>query len=66
MVPFFRKNSQVHQLRLNLSLRQIMVEREQPSGKDARDGDSLLLHQDTTLFPRLWTSGSLVKSKLST
>jgi hypothetical protein len=66
MVSFFRKNSQVRQLRLNLSLRQTQVERGQPSGKDALVGDSLHLQQDTTLFPHLWTSGSLVKSKLST
>jgi hypothetical protein len=66
MVPFFRKNSQVRQLRLNLSLGQVQIERGQPSGKDARVGDSLRLQQDTTLLPRLWTSGPLAKSKLST
>jgi hypothetical protein len=66
MVPFFRKNSQVRQLRLNLSLRQVQIERGQPSGKDVRVGDSLRLQQDTALLPRLWTSGSLVKLKLST
>jgi hypothetical protein len=66
MALFFRKNLQVRQLRLNLSLRQIQVEREQPSGKDARAGDSPHLLQDTAFLPRPWTSGSLVKSKLST
>jgi hypothetical protein len=66
MVPFFRKNSQVRQLRLNLSLGQVQIEREQPSGKDARIGDSLRLQQDTALLPPLWTSGPLMKSKLST
>jgi hypothetical protein len=66
MVAFFRKNSQVRQLRLNLSLGQVQIERGQPSGKDARVGDSLRLQQDTALLPRLWTSGPLVKSKLST
>jgi hypothetical protein len=66
MVLFFRKNSQVRQLRLNLSLGQVQIERGQPSGKDARVEDSLCLQQDTTLLPRLWTSGPLVKSKLST
>jgi hypothetical protein len=62
----FSQNLQVRQLRLNLSLRQVQAEREQPSGKDTRDGDSLRLQQDTALLPRLWASGSLVKSKLST
>jgi hypothetical protein len=33
--PIFSQNSQMRQLRLNLSLRQVKVEREQPSGKDA-------------------------------
>jgi hypothetical protein len=66
MVPFFHKNSQVRQLRLNLSLGQGQIEREQPSGKDAGVGDSLRHQQDTALLPRLWTSGPLVKSKLST
>jgi hypothetical protein len=65
-VPFFCKNSQVRQLRLNLSLRQVQAEREKPSRKDTRAGDSPRLQQDTTFLPRLWTSGSLVKSKLST
>jgi hypothetical protein len=64
--PIFRKNSQVRTLRLNLSLGQVQIERGQPSGKDARVGDSICLQQDTTLLPRLWTSGPLVKSKLST
>jgi hypothetical protein len=66
MVPFFRKNLQVRQLSLNLSLGEVQIERGQPSGKDARVGDSLRLQQNTTLLPRLWTSGPLVKSKLST
>jgi hypothetical protein len=66
MVPFFRKNLQVRQLRLNLSFGKVQIERGQPSGKDARVGDSLSLQQDKALLPRLWTSGPLVKSKLST
>jgi hypothetical protein len=66
MVPFFRKNSQARQVRLDLSLRRIQIERGQPSGKDARAGDSLRLQQDTTLLPHLWTSGPLAKSNLST
>jgi hypothetical protein len=66
MVPFFRKKSQVRQLHLNLSLGQTQIEHGQPSGKDARVGDSLRLQQDTTLLPRLRTSGPLAKSKLST
>jgi hypothetical protein len=66
MVPFFRKNSQTHQVRLDLSLKQTQAERERPSGKDARARDSPRLQQDTAFLPRLWTSGSLVKSKLST
>jgi hypothetical protein len=66
MAPFFRKNWQVRQLRLNLSLRQIQADRERPSGKDARARDSPRLQQDTAFLPRLWTSGSLVKSKLTT
>jgi hypothetical protein len=66
MVPFFRENSQVRQLRLNLSLGQVQIERGYPSGKDARVGDSLRLQQDMALLPRLWTSGTLVKSKFST
>jgi hypothetical protein len=53
MVPFFRKNSQVRQLRLNLNLGQVQSERVQPSRKDARVGDSLRLQQDTALLPRL-------------
>jgi hypothetical protein len=53
----------MRQVRLNPSLRQVQAEREQPSRKDAREGDSLRLQQDMTLLPRLWTSGSLVKSK---
>jgi hypothetical protein len=65
MVPFFRKKSQARQVRLDLSLGRIQAEREQPSGKDARAGDSLRLRQDTTLLPRLWTSGTLVKPNLS-
>jgi hypothetical protein len=64
--PFFRKSSQARQVRLDLSRGQIQAEREQPSGKDARAGDSLRLQQDTTLLPRLRTSGPLVKSNLST
>jgi hypothetical protein len=64
--PIFLQNSQVRQLRLNLSFRQVQAEREQPSGKDAREGDSLRLQRDTALLPRLWTSGSLVKPKFST
>jgi hypothetical protein len=64
--PIFRKNSQVRQLRLNLSLGQVQIERGQPSGKDAQVRDSPRLLQDTALLPRLWTSRPLVKSKLST
>jgi hypothetical protein len=59
-VPFFRKNSQVHQLRLNLNLGQVQIEHGQPSGKDARVGDSLRLQQDTALLPHFWTSKPLV------
>jgi hypothetical protein len=66
MDPLFRKNSRARQVRLDLSLGQIQIEREQPSGKDACAGDSVHLQQDTTLLPRLWTSGPLVKSNLST
>jgi hypothetical protein len=66
MVPFFRKYSQVRQLRLNLSLGQTQIEHGQPSGQDARVRDSLRLQQDTALLPRLRTSGPLAKSKLST
>jgi hypothetical protein len=66
MFPFFRKNSRARQVHLDLSLGQIQIEREQPSGKDARARDSLRLQQDTTLLPRLWTSGPLLKSNLST
>jgi hypothetical protein len=65
MIPFFRKNSQVRQLRLNLSLGQTQIEREHPSGKDARVGDSLCLQQDTALLPCLRTSGPLAKLKLT-
>jgi hypothetical protein len=50
----------------HLNLRQTQAERERPSGKDARAGDSPRLQQDTTFLPRLQTSGSFVKSKLST
>jgi hypothetical protein len=57
MVPFFRKNSQVRQLRLNLSLGQDQIECGRPSEKDARAGYRLRLQQDTALLPRLWTSG---------
>jgi hypothetical protein len=45
--PFFRKNSQARQVRLDLSLGQIQIERGQPSRKDARVGDSLRHQQDT-------------------
>jgi hypothetical protein len=50
----------------HLNLRQIQAEHNRPSGKDARAGDSPRLQQDTTFLSCLWTSGSLVKSKLST
>jgi hypothetical protein len=63
---FFRKNSQTHQVRLDLILGQIQIERGQPSEKDARVGDCLRLQQDTTLLPRLWTSEPLMESNLST
>jgi hypothetical protein len=66
MVPFFCKNSRARQVHLDLSLGQIQAEREQPSGKDTRAGDSLCLQQDTALLPRLRTSGPLAKSILST
>jgi hypothetical protein len=65
MVPFFRKNSRARQVHLDLSLEQIHIEREQPSGKDARAGDSLRLQQDTALLPRLWTSEPLMKLNFS-
>jgi hypothetical protein len=64
--PFFHKKSRTRQVRLDLSLGQIQIEWGQPSGKDARAGDSLRLQQDTALLPRLWTNGPLVKSNLST
>jgi hypothetical protein len=64
MVPFFRKNSQARQVRLDLSLRRIQAGHEQPSGKDARAGDSLHLREDTALLPRLWTSRPLVESNV--
>jgi hypothetical protein len=64
--PIFRKLLQARQVRLNLSLRQVQVERKKPSRTDMRAGDSLRLEQDTTLLPRLWTSRPLVKLKLST
>jgi hypothetical protein len=64
--PFFHKNSRTHQVRFDLSLEKIQKERGQPSGKDTRIGDSLRLQLDTSLLPRLWTSGPLVKSNLST
>jgi hypothetical protein len=63
---FFAKIRKCANYASNLSLRQVQAEREQPSRKDARDGDSLRLQQYMALLPRLWTSGSLVKSKLST
>jgi hypothetical protein len=51
----------------SLSFRlEVQVERKKPSRTDVRAGDSLCLEQDTTLLPRLWTSRSLVKLKLST
>jgi hypothetical protein len=62
--PIFCKNSQARQVRLDLSLGQIQAGREQPSGKDARAGDSLRLREDMALLPRLWTSGPLVESNL--
>jgi hypothetical protein len=64
--PFFRKNSQARQVRLDLSLGQTQIECGQPSGKDVRVGDSLRLQQDTALLPRLRTGGPLVRSNLST
>jgi hypothetical protein len=64
MVPFFCKNSQARQVRLDLSLGRIQTGREQPSGKVARAGDSLRLRKDMALLPRLWTSGPLVQSNL--
>jgi hypothetical protein len=66
MVPFFSQKFASSPTTLNLSFGQFQIERGQPSGKDARVGNSLRLQQDTTLLPCLWTSGPLVKSKLST
>jgi hypothetical protein len=65
MVPFFAKIRKHAKVRLDLSLGQIQAEREQPSRKDARAGESLRLQHDTTLLPFLWTSGPLVKLNLS-
>jgi hypothetical protein len=62
--PIFCKNLQARQVRLDLSLGRIQTGREQPSGKDARAGDSIRLREDTALLPCLWTSGPLVESNL--
>jgi hypothetical protein len=62
--PIFCKNSQACRVRLDLSLERIQAGHEQPSGKDARAGDSLRLREDMALLPRLWTSGPLMESNL--